>query len=348
MNNNLTYTAKIYNIINLTEDTKMFTVTLPQHFYAKYKAGQYIVIDVVLHNKNYRRNYSIVSIDSNKGTLSFIVKRIPNGMVSRHLNDHVKIGDAINCVMINGYFTLPENISDFKSIYFFAAGSGIAPIIPMIHRLANNTDISIRLLYSSKNEQQTIFFKEINLLQDIYSNFHVDYLWSETGPLAFSRLNNTLLTSYLEQHNSYSLSESLFYMCGPLDYMDTIQITLLTEGVPKSNIRKELYFNMVEEEGTAAKPDDTSMHKVTIHFPNGNCNTIQVQYPNSILTTAQQQGLPMPYSCGSGQCGSCTAKIKSGKVWMAYNEVLTDTELAQGYTLTCQGFPIEGDVVLEF
>ena len=38
----------------------------------------------------------------------------------------------------------------------------------------------------------------------------------------------------------------------------------------------------------------------------------------------------------------------SGQVWMAYNEVLTDDEVANGRILVCQSYPVGGDVIIEF
>lgn len=345
MNYNATYSGKITNIDPITSDSKYFTIFL-ENFPVAYQPGQYVVISLTINGKEYRRSYSIVFFDTDKKQLGFIVKRIENGTVSRTLVDKAHIGDSIEIVTINGFFTLPADISTrYEQIFFIAAGSGIAPIMPMIQALLP-TGLRINLLYSSRSATTTIFYKELNNLASHYPNFKIDYLFSESGQAGKARLNNTLLTHYLHSASVTAFSNTLFYTCGPLDYMDTVSITLLTEGVPRDHIRKELYYNYEIEE--LAIPEDTDTHLVTLHFPNGDIHQLEVQYPDSILNTALKKGLKMPYSCGSGQCGSCTAKTLSGKVWMAYNEVLTDRELSQGYVLTCLGFPVEGDVELEF
>lgn len=345
MNNNVTYYANITNIEPITSDTKLFVLKF-HNLTIDYDPGQYIILEFEINNKPYRRSYSIVSFNNNDNTVSFIVKRIANGVISRHLFDDVNIGESIKIVGIHGLFTLPKDITEYKQYLFFAAGSGIAPILAIIKELLKYPSISINLLYSSKSASETIFYEEIINLMNKSDNFKVEYLFSETGPIGKNRLTNTLLASYLKNNITNAYNEVMCYTCGPLDYMDTVIITLLTEGIPKDNIRKELYYNY--EIDTLATPDDTQLHYVTLHFNNGLSHKIPVQYPESILTTALKHKLPMPYSCGSGQCGSCTAKCTSGKVWMAYNEVLTDRELSQGYVLTCQGFPVDGDVTLEF
>lgn len=75
---------------------------------------------------------------------------------------------------------------------------------------------------------------------------------------------------------------------------------------------------------------------------------VTVQYPHTITAAAKRAGIAVPYSCESGQCGSCVATCTSGKIWMAYNEVLTEEELAKGRVLTCQGYPVEGDATVVF
>jgi ring-1,2-phenylacetyl-CoA epoxidase subunit PaaE len=73
-----------------------------------------------------------------------------------------------------------------------------------------------------------------------------------------------------------------------------------------------------------------------------------VQYPNSILEVARKQGIELPYSCEAGRCGSCVANCTRGKVWMKFNEVLTDQEVAKGRVLICNGYPVGGDVAIQF
>jgi ring-1,2-phenylacetyl-CoA epoxidase subunit PaaE len=56
----------------------------------------------------------------------------------------------------------------------------------------------------------------------------------------------------------------------------------------------------------------------------------------------------LPYSCEVGKCGSCAARCTQGQIWMMYNEVLLNDEIRKGLVLTCSGFPIGGDAVVEF
>jgi 3-ketosteroid 9alpha-monooxygenase subunit B len=68
----------------------------------------------------------------------------------------------------------------------------------------------------------------------------------------------------------------------------------------------------------------------------------------TLLESARRGGLAPPFSCESGTCATCLAKLVSGSVTMRVNEVLTDDEVADGYVLTCQGVPASPSVSVRY
>ena len=58
-----------------------------------------------------------------------------------------------------------------------------------------------------------------------------------------------------------------------------------------------------------------------------------------ILDMVNSEGYDAPYSCKGGVCSSCKAKIIEGNVTMKLNYSLTDSEIEEGYILTCQAQP---------
>jgi ring-1,2-phenylacetyl-CoA epoxidase subunit PaaE len=74
-----------------------------------------------------------------------------------------------------------------------------------------------------------------------------------------------------------------------------------------------------------------------------------VTWPDSILTAAIRQGIPLPYSCRAGRCSTCVARLLSGKIQMSANEVLTEKDIKEGLVLTCVGHPeTEVEITLGF
>ena len=172
----------------------------------------------------------------------------------------------------------------------------------------------------------------------------IEFIFSNTVNLLAARLNFHLLKSLLSSYRQLPGEQVFYYVCGPLDYMRLVSIYLQTEGVPSSHLRKEIFH--IEKPVKWPQPPDRGEHEISLSFK-GRSHTISTQYPTTILQAAKQNGILLPYSCESGQCGTCVARCVAGKVWMYNNEVLTDDELAKGLVLTCTGFPVAGNVILE-
>jgi|SRR4051812_5959102 ferredoxin len=60
---------------------------------------------------------------------------------------------------------------------------------------------------------------------------------------------------------------------------------------------------------------------------------------NTLLQTARLAGLQAPYSCETGSCATCMARIVEGAARMLNNDALDDDEVADGWVLTCQALP---------
>lgn len=336
---------RIIRIIPETQDVKTFVLDSGEAD-LPYKAGQYLTFVFSDKGNEVRRSYSLASAPVLNEPLAITVKRVQNGAISRPLFDHAKVGDTLFTTGAAGFFVLPETIAPQQQLFFLAAGSGIVPVFSLIKTaLHTHKDLPVVLVYSNRSEHETIFYKELLALKQAFPhNFHLEFLFSLSADLARARLNQWLLQVLLEQYSLVHAGDILFYTCGPFSYMRMIEIELQTMGFPASQIRKE-QFNTIRP-AVKAEPPDTEPHKVEIKMGD-EVHTLTVQYPHSILETAKKQGIVLPYSCEAGKCGSCAARCIKGNVWMMYNEVLLNDEIRKGLVLTCSGYPVGGDVVLE-
>lgn len=327
-----------------TPDTKTFYLSSPVPL--TYEAGQYISFLADPLDYTSARSYSFSS-SPYESHISITVKRQDNGLFSRWLIDKAMVGNKLTAISISGKFILPKN-RDKQSYVFFAAGSGIVPIFSIIKTLLHHeAAASILLIYSNRHVSSTIFYDALLTLVSLDAEvFKMINFFSDAPNILDARLSAFQVPSLVHANTDLPIEDIHFYLCGPIDYMDTVRMTLLTHGADKSKVHTEEYFFYTETlEESLIPPPDTNAYPVTIEDKG---ITIEVQYPQSILHTALAQHIHLPYSCSSGQCGSCVARIKSGKVWMSYNSVLTAEEIKAGYTLTCQGFPIEGHVTISY
>jgi len=334
-------------IENIREEIKGFkTFSFAEGHGLQYQAGQFITLVDNSGSREIRRSYSIISSPALKEPLSIAVKRIDNGVFSRKLVDRIRIGDSLLTTGAAGFFRLPDNIKFYNSIFFFAAGSGIAPILSLIKTVIHlYPDISVYLIYSNQSIETTAFYQELQHLKLRHPDqLHIDYLFSSESDLRKARLNRDLLLEFLKI-KYFNREKTLFYTCGPESYMRMIIFHLVEEGFSINQIKKEDFYPG-NKKLTGRLPSDKNSYRVELDLK-GSMFSFPVKYPDSILQTAKKIKLNLPYSCETGKCGSCVAICIKGKVWLSNNEVLTDKELSLGLTLTCTGHPQDGDVKLK-
>ncbi len=338
----------IEKIIPEAEDAKSFILRNTHGDGIAYTAGQFLTFTFQnLGKEEARRNYSISSSPIAGEPLQITVKRIPNGEYSRWLIDRAKEGDVLYTIGASGFFTLPHNMQGVDQLFFFAAGSGVTPVYSLIKTaLIAYPAVQVVLIYSNRTPGHAIFYHQLKALQEqYYERFHIEFLFSSEKSVLHKRLGIYLLEKFLAKYISGSVDRQLFYICGPFEYMRMITIVLRNNGVAKEHIHKEIFS--IEKPVRKIEPPDKHLHKVSTSI-NGKDYSFDVQYPQTILQTAKVLKIPLPYSCESGQCGTCAATCVSGKVWMWHNEVLMEDEIAAGRVLTCTGYAAGGDVVLKY
>jgi ferredoxin-NADP reductase len=339
---------KPVTIDRIHQETKGFkTFVFKEGHGINYQAGQYLTFVHHTELQELRRSYSIVSAPLLGEPLTIGVKRIENGAYSRFLIDRASPGDQLMTTGAGGLFTLPSNIADVKKVFFLAAGSGITPILPLLKTCLHiHTHVAVVLLYSNPSPSGTAFLDLLTSLQASFANrFHLGFYFGDTHDLRRARLNRESLSERIhDEFRDTKRDEALFYICGPESYMRMCTYTLQELGFPRDNIKRE---NFIIDRIVPARPSppDKESRMVDLHY-DGHHYRLKVEYPESILQAAKKQGIELPYSCETGRCGNCAARCVSGKVWLSYNEVLTDKELQSGLTLTCVGHPAGTDVSL--
>jgi ferredoxin-NADP reductase len=310
-----------------------------------YKPGQYLTFEWLINGETVRRSYSITSTPFLNEALSIGVKRVANGLVSRILTDTTFPGSKLTTIGAGGFFTLPDNIIQYNQLVFFAAGSGITPVWSLIKTILHqHPHVNIILVYSNASPAKTIFYKELEILQAGFpERFLIHYFFSNDKLLSKARLHRDAI---LELLNAYQLNQdTLIYICGPESYMRLCNYTLSEAGIKPEAIRMENFVSPPKYKPEHHPPDKNN-HKIFVRM-GGENYSFEQSYPDSILTAAKKIKVILPYSCETGKCGSCAARCIKGKVWHSNNEVLTEKEIEKGLILTCTGYPIGGDLILE-
>jgi len=326
---------------------KTFTLSGQEEQEIPYTAGQFITFTFSHHHKEERRSFSISSSPALNEPFAITVKRVDNGAYSRLLIDKLKEGDVLHTTGASGLFTISKDITGYKQAFFFAAGIGITPIFSIIKTLLHTQpNLQIVLIYSNRSMEEAVFYTELQNLKTQFTNrFQIEFLYSTAFDLSRARLSKYLLPVLLEEYRTTERSNIIFYLCGPSNYMRMVIITLEELGIHSAQIKRE-NFNTNDIVVRKAEPADKGTHTVYLTL-NSKQYQFATHYPDTILQAAKKQGINLPYSCETGRCGSCVAICKQGTVWLSYNEVLMDSDIKEGKTLTCVGHPINGDITLE-
>ena len=331
---------RIESIKQESNDTATFFLKEVSGKRISYKAGQFITLVFTHRTEEIRRSYSLSS-SPDEDVLSVTIKRQANGEISRFMLNKLETGEILNAVEPAGRFFV-GSFHPEKDIFFFAAGSGITPVFSQLkYILKRNGKSRLTLIYSNK-DASVLFRDELDRLSVEHADrFNIIYLISSQG----KRLNNDLVEQLVRQNLKFELDKAEFYTCGPFTYMRMVRLTLIYIGVDPGKIRRENF--VIETISVASSLVNYPPGKVKIHF-NGEVYDITTGENQSILQAALQNNVQLPYSCRVGSCSTCSAICKSGKVVMSVNEVLTDSDLAEGWILTCTGHPVTDDVVIEY
>ncbi len=308
-----------------------------------FKAGQYISIKHQKNGKTLRRAYSICS-SPKSGLLKVAVKQVPNGVFSTYANTELKTGDALEVMPPTGKFILEPNLKNYVA---FAAGSGITPVLSLIKcTLEEMLESTFLLVYGNKTIEETMFYNEILELQKQYpTRFSAEFVFSrkEEENSKFGRIDRSITNFFLKNKYAQTNYEA-FYLCGPEEMIDEVSATLKHNGINSKQIHHEL-FSTAEKGLLVEKHDGNTSIKFILDDEE---SEFEMPQTKSILEAALDEGLDPPYSCQGGICSTCIARLKEGKAEMRKNQILTESEIAEGLILTCQAHPTTANVVVDF
>ena len=346
----------VSSVKNETRDTIVVTFDVPQDLQDAYRytQGQHLTLRAAINNEDVRRSYSICSA-AQENTLRVAIKRTPGGIFSTWANDTLEAGTVIDVMPPSGHFNTPLSPNNSKHYMAFAAGSGITPLLSIIKTTLMAEPASrFTLFYGNRASSSVIFKEELAELKDLYiDRFNLAYVMSREQQ-DIELFNGRISKQKCEQlFKSWVALENvdLAFICGPEQMMHDVSEALQLNGLPKEKIKIELFAASVPRRPHVpnARPIAGSEDcDVTLIIDGNHVAFTMDKDRESVLDAALKHGIDMRYSCKSGVCSTCRCKVVDGKVDMDANYALEDYEIARGFVLSCQSFPVTDKLVMDF
>lgn len=316
---------RVREVIDETADTRSFVFDVPRELDDVYshQPGQFCTIRIAVDGTEVSRCYSMSSAPALGEPLTVTVKRVPGGLVSNWLHEHVRAGDELEVAPPSGVFCTSGPPGPLVA---FCGGSGVTPVISIVRHTLATTDRPVRMLYANRSAEAVIFGSRLAAMVAEHSGrfevvHHLDDQHGLVGP---------------SDVDPFVVDDAEFFICGPGPFMDLIEGRLGALGVDPARIAIERFT--APPAAADIEPDGVDTSQLTMVF-GGRRTTVEHRTGETVLDSARRAGLRTPYSCELGNCATCMARLVSGSARLRANTALTPEEVADGWILTCQAIP---------
>jgi ring-1,2-phenylacetyl-CoA epoxidase subunit PaaE len=337
-----------------TRDAIAVTFAVPPALAPQFawQAGQHLTLRATIGGEEVRRSYSICSA-AHDGELRVAIKRTPGGLFSTWALEHLRPGAAVEVMPPTGHFNLPPRSDLGRHYLAFAAGSGITPILSLVKTaLKEEPGSRFTLVYGNRATSSVMFRDELADLKDQYLErfalVHVMSREQQDIDLFNGRIDGAKCAQ-LFAHWIDVADVDLAYICGPETMMQAVMEALQAAGMDKERIKIELFAASAPVH--RARPVEAGQRhetEVTVVMDGGRAGFSMDRERESLLDAGLRAGLDLRYSCKAGVCSTCRCKLVEGKVEMDATYALEDYEIARGFILSCQSFPLTDKVVVDF
>jgi ring-1,2-phenylacetyl-CoA epoxidase subunit PaaE len=340
----------VHSVERLTDDAVAISFDVPDHLAEAYRfaPGQNLALRRWVDGVEHRRQYSICAAAGERPRIG--VREIPDGLFSHWLVHEVRPGDVVEVQTPSGSFRADPSVGERHLC--IAAGSGITPMLSIAASVLANPDTQLTLFYGNRTSQSVMFAEELADLKNRYGArfelFHVLSREPRDVELFSGRLDADRIRALVAAFVPISAVDHV-WLCGPHAMIDSARGVLADLGVSPERMHFELFY-VDEPPPEFHRPEEElagETSEVTVVL-DGRSTTAQVSRATTVLDGAQRSRTDLPFACKGGVCGTCRALVREGEVDMRRNYALEPGEVAEGFVLTCQSYPVSECVTVDF
>jgi Na+-transporting NADH:ubiquinone oxidoreductase subunit F len=229
------YRARLVHKKPLTYDIVELRMELLQPDSIAFEAGQYMQLESPEYKgrDSVMRAYSISSVPSDTRHVELIVRRVPDGICTTWVFDHLKEGDELNVSGPYGFFHLADTDAPIVCI---AGGSGMAPIWSIVRDMKEKGIARPTLYFFGALTQKDLFFvDELRQLEKELPWFtYVPALSKEPADSDWTGERGLITEVVGRRVPDTSRHEA--YLCGSPGMIDASVAVLRKNGMPEENV----------------------------------------------------------------------------------------------------------------
>lgn len=234
-------TGRVTRIEQAAPATRRFWIELPETEAFPYKPGQFVTLDLPIHEQRNRRwrSYSIASAPDGSNLIELVVVQLPGGAGSGYLFDAVKEGTELTLRGPHGIFTMPADMEQ-QRLLLVCTGTGVAPFRSMVQYLRSNPEAprpaEVHLIFGCRTQEDLLYREELEAAAQSLPGFHYHPTLSRESWDGYK--------GYV--HAIYEIlccdrPAAQFMLCGWRGMIDEAKQRILAMGYEKKAIHLELY-----------------------------------------------------------------------------------------------------------
>jgi nitric oxide dioxygenase len=234
---------RVVERVQETEDVVTFRVVRTDDRLVKTSLpGQYVTVQMPMPDGvRQPRQYSLTRADDGRHR-QFSVKRVhgeggPDGEVSTLLCTSVQVGDTLTLSLPFGDVVLDDS---GRPVVFVSAGIGITPMAGMLSHLTTaGSHLPITVLHADVDEASFALRQQV-----LYDVRGLDdariYVWYERGAETALPVDG-VFAGLLDLDHVSLPDDALYYLCGPIPFMQAVRNALLDRGVAARDVQYEVF-----------------------------------------------------------------------------------------------------------
>ncbi|HEY9176692.1 MAG TPA: FAD-binding oxidoreductase [Flavipsychrobacter sp.] len=230
--------AVVIRIEQATPNTRRYWLQLPETEHFDFKPGQFVTMDLPIHEKRNKRwrSYSIASMPDGTNVIELVIVHLDGGLGTDYLFNDVEVGSELILRGPQGVFVMPEEMPD--NMFFICTGTGIAPFRSMLHYI-NTHNIPhgrLNLIFGTRRKEDLLYYDEMRELEEQIPDFtYFPVLSRETWD------NDTGYVHAIYERLCEGHPPASFMLCGWKVMVDEAKLRILAMGYDKKDVHLELY-----------------------------------------------------------------------------------------------------------